>query len=351
MCPVRNIVKKKPLIIGSRSSKLALVQANFVRDKLKVFYPGLDFEVKTIKTAGDKILDAALSRIGDKGLFTKEIEEALLKREIDLAVHSMKDLPTELPGGLKIAAVTDRVDPCDVLVSEPGFTINTLPIGSRVGTSSLRRRAQLLHMRKNLNILDLRGNLNTRVKKLEQGLYDAVILAYAGIERLILKSNEQTIYGSEADVNRSEASANLTLSDHRESKGQLKLSLIPIEQILPAAGQGALGIEIHKDAHNTDKLIKVLDDTDSHLAIDAERALLSGLEGGCQVPIGVYAQVNKDQISIKAGVFSLDGKVSVKDEITGSKKDAEALGSQLAERILTKKEARQILDEIKKTIK
>ncbi len=305
----------KRLVIGSRSSKLALVQANFVRDKLKAFYPEYDFEIKTIKTVGDKILDVALSKIGDKGLFTKEIEEALLKEEIDLAVHSMKDLPTELPGGLKIAAVTDRVDPSDVLVSLEGYTINTLPKGSKVGTSSLRRRAQLLHMSKDLNILDLRGNLDTRVKKLGQGLYDAVILAYAGIERLGLK---------------------------------LKLSLIPIEDILPAAGQGALGIEIHKDACDTDKLIKVLDNTDSHCAIDAERALLAGLEGGCQVPIGVYAGVDKDRISIKAGVFSLDGEIAVKDEITGSKKDAEALGRQLAERILRKKFARQILDEIKK---
>ncbi len=313
-------MKNKPLIIGSRSSKLALVHANFVRGQLKAFYPALGFEIKTIKTVGDKILDVALSKIGDKGLFTKEIEEALLKREIDLAVHSMKDLPTELPEGLKIAAVTDRVDPCDVLVSTPGFTINTLPKGSRVGTSSLRRRAQLLHIRKNLNILDLRGNLDTRVKKLERGLYDAVILAYAGIERLGILNDRVGL--------------------------KLKLSRIPVETILPAAGQGALGIEIRKDNRETDKLLKVLDNADSRLSIEAERALLSGLEGGCQVPIGVYAYVNNDQISIKAGVFSLDGKIAVKDKITGSKKDAEALGSQLAERILRKKEARQILDKI-----
>lgn len=307
----------KRLIIGSRSSKLALVQASFVRDKLKGFYPAFDFEIKTIKTIGDKILDAALSKIGDKGLFTKEIEEALLKREIDLAVHSMKDLPIELPEGLKIAVVTSRIDPSDVLVSLAGYAIDTLPKGARVGTSSLRRRAQLLRMRQDLNILDLRGNLDTRIKKLERGLYDAVILASAGIERLGLK---------------------------------LKLSRISIEEILPAAGQGALGIEIHKEAVNTDKLIKVLDNTDSHLAIDAERALLAGLEGGCQVPIGVCAQVDKDEISIKAGVFSLDGKIAVKDEISGSKKDAEILGSQLAERILKKKFVRQILDEVKRPV-
>lgn len=309
------MMSAKRIIIGSRSSKLALVQANFVRDQLKAFYPEYDFEIKTIKTVGDKILDVALSKIGDKGLFTKEIEEALLKRDIDLAVHSMKDLPTELPQGLKIAAVTDRIDPRDVLVSSAGYTIKTLPKGSKLGTSSLRRRAQLLHMRKDLNILDLRGNLDTRVKKLEQGLYDAVILAYAGIERLGLK---------------------------------LKLSIIPVEAMLPAAGQGALGIEIHKDAANTEKLIKVLDNADSHLAIDAERALLSGLEGGCQVPIGVHANVEKNQISIKAGVFSLDGKIAVRDEISGAKVDARDLGSKLAQRILIKKEARQILDDVKK---
>ncbi|MDP3787639.1 MAG: hydroxymethylbilane synthase [Candidatus Omnitrophota bacterium] len=308
-------MKNRRVVIGSRSSKLALVQAELVREKLKVFYPALNLEIKTIKTVGDKILDVALSKIGDEGIFTKEIEEALLKGEIDIAVHSMKDLPTQLPQGLKIAAVTEREDPCDVLVSKRGFTLKTLPKGSNVGTSSLRRSAQLLHTRNDLNISDLRGNLDTRVRKLEQGAYDAIILAYAGIKRLGFK---------------------------------LKLSVIPIEEMLPQAGQGALAIEIRGDDREADELVKVLDIPDFHLSINAERALLSGLEGGCQVPIGVYAQVDDDRISVKAGVFSLDGKTAVKDEIAGPKKDAEILGRQLAERILKDKAARQILDEVRK---
>jgi len=307
-------------VIGSRSSKLALAQAGLVRDNLKAFYPALDFEIRTIKTLGDKILDVALSKIGDKGLFTKEIEEALLKGEIDIAVHSMKDLPTQLPQGLKIAAVTEREDPRDVLVSGQGFTLKTLPKGSKAGTSSLRRRAQLLHIRNDLSVLDLRGNLDTRINKLERGLYDAVILAYAGIKRL----------GA--------------LTAHK-----LKLSVIPIEEMLPQAGQGALGIEIRQDNTQVDNLVKALDNPDFHISIDAERALLSGLEGGCQVPIGVYAYVDDDRISVKAGVFSLDGKTAVRDEIIGHKKEAEALGRQLAGRILKDKAARQILDDLKKS--
>lgn len=309
-------------VIGSRSSKLALAQAGLIRDSLKAFYPELDLEIKTIKTLGDKILDVALSKIGDKGLFTKEIEEALLRGEIDIAVHSMKDLPTQLPQGLKIAAVTKREDPRDALVSMRGFTLKTLPKGSNVGTSSLRRRAQLLHARNDLNVSDLRGNLDTRLNKLESGSYDAVILAYAGIKRL----------------------GALTAR-------KLKLSVISIEEMLPQAGQGALGIEIREDDTRADSLVKVLDEPDFHISIDAERALLSGLEGGCQVPIGVYAYVDDDRIFVKAGVFSLDGRVAVRDEISGAKKDARILGQELAERFLKDKPARRILEEIRKIIK
>lgn len=307
-------MKNRRFIIGSRASKLALVQANYVRDALETAYPALDFEIKEIKTVGDKILDVALSKIGDKGLFTKEIEEALLKGEIDIAVHSMKDLPIELPNGLEIAAVTKREDPSDVLVSKLGVTLRTLPKGAKVGTSSLRRKAQLLHIRKDLNIADLRGNLDTRIKKLEQGLYDAVVLAHAGILRLGFK---------------------------------LKLSRIPLGVILPQAGQGALGIEIRADNKEVGTLVKVLDNLNAHLAIDAERALLSGLEGGCQVPIGVTAIVQKGKISIKGGVFSLDGKIAVRDEITGLKTEAKALGAKLAQRLIKIKNVRKILDDVR----
>jgi len=308
-------MKIKHLVIGSRSSKLAMAQAQYIRDRIKKFYPSLDVGIKTIKTTGDKITDVALSKIGDKGLFTKEIESALLARRIDLAVHSMKDLPTELPAGLKIAAVPKREDPREVLVSEQAFTIGLLPEGCKVGTSSLRRRVQLLRLRSDLKILDLRGNVDTRLAKLKNGSYDAIILAYAGIKRLGL---------------------------------ELNLSAIPVEEIIPQAGQGALGIEIHEDAAEIEELVKVLDDADSHLAIDAERAALAGLEGGCQVPIGVYAAITKDRIDVEAGIFSLDGKYAEKDGIEGDKKDARKLGRALAEKILEGKAACRILDEFKK---
>ncbi len=307
-------MKIKPLVIGSRKSKLALVQTGMARTALEAAYPERVFEIKTIKTTGDKILDVALSKIGDKGLFTKEIEEALLRKEIDIAVHSMKDLPCELPGGLKIAAVSKREDPRDCLISGGRFTLKTLPGGARIGTSSLRRRAQVLHIRADLSCLDLRGNLDTRVKKLEEGLYDAIILAAAGIKRLGLKLNKTPI---------------------------------STEEILPQAGQGSLGIEIRDGDPDTENLAKVLDDPDSHVCIDAERGLLAGLGGGCQVPIGVFAWIDGDQVYIKAGVFSLDGKTAVKDDISGPKEKARVLGRKLAESVL-KKGGRPILDDLLK---
>lgn len=309
------MVKLKRIIMGSRASKLAMVQAQYVRGELKKFYPALDIEVKSIKTTGDKIADVALAKIGDKGLFTKEIEDALLRREIDLAVHSMKDLPTELPKGLKIAAVTKREDPRDVLVSKRGFTIKTLPKNSRVGTSSLRRRAQILHLREDLDVMDLRGNLDTRLRKLNEGLYDAIVVAYAGIRRLGLTLN---------------------------------LSTTSTKDIIPQAGQGALGIEVREDSREVVDMVRELDDADCHLCVDAERALLSGLEGGCQVPIGVYAEVRGDMLYMTTGVFSLDGRRAVRDNISGHKDEAEALGQALAEKILKNETARHILDEVRK---
>lgn len=310
-------MNKKRFIIGSRASKLAMAQARYVADELKRIYPDSDFEIRTFKTTGDNIPDVALSKIGDKGLFTKEIEEALLRKEVDLAVHSMKDLPTELSKGLSIAAVTEREDPRDVLVSRESFTIKTLPKNSRVGTSSLRRRAQLLHARPDLDVMDLRGNLDTRVRKLNEGLYDAIIIAYAGIKRLGLVLN---------------------------------ISAIPADEMIPQAGQGALGIEIRKGAADVDGMVKALDHGDSRLAVDAERALLSILEGGCQVPIGVYAEIDGGRISVKAGVFSLDGKNAVRDGIEGNKKDAAALGRELAGKILANNVSVQILNEVKRGI-
>lgn len=305
-------LKNKHLIIGSRSSKLALTQTEFVKGKLKQAYPALEIKIKTIKTTGDKILDAPLDKIGDKGLFTKEIEEALLKDEVDLAVHSMKDLPCQVPRGLKITAIMKREDPRDILVCRKEFSLRTLPKNSRVGTSSLRRRAQVLNIRDDLEILNLRGNLDTRIKKLDNGLYDAIILAYAGVKRLGLKIN---------------------------------MSVIPIDNILPQAGQGALGIEVRRDDLDTEKRVKLLDDSDTHIAVTAERASLSELGGGCQVPIGVYARLENNMVIIKAGVFSLDGKTAIKDEIIGDRKDADVIGKRLAQKLL-KKGAKQILEDI-----
>lgn len=329
----------KRFVIGSRSSKLALAQSHYIRDRLKVLYPDADFEIKTIKTRGDKIPDVALSKIGDKGLFTKEIEDALLERKIDFAVHSMKDLPTELPANLMIAAVPKREMPQDVLISKQGFTVNTLPKGAKIGTSSLRRSAQLSNLRNDLNITGLRGNLDTRLKKLNDGLYDAILLAYAGLKRL------------------SDAKAIELILDKGNSfkicsgtNFECRLSVISAEEILPQAGQGALGIEAHQDNLNVISLLKVLDDADSQLTISAERALLKGLEGGCQVPIGVFGQIKDNQIFIQAGVFSLDGKRKVKDEISGSKQDASILGSRLAEKFLKNETARNILAEVRKGV-
>lgn len=299
----------KTLIIGSRASQLALAQANLVKDLLKGKYPVLDIVIKTIKTTGDKILDVSLDKIGDKGLFTKEIEEALLAGEIDLAVHSMKDLPVEIAAGLKIAAVTPREDPRDILVSLEGYDLKTLPQNSKVGTSSLRRRAQLLHLRPDLKIMDLRGNLDTRIRKLNDGLYDAIILAFSGVKRLGLK---------------------------------LSRSVISCEAVLPQAAQGALGIQIRQGKTELEEMVKILDDVPTHLCIDAERAVLSGLGGGCHAPIGVYAEIESDKIMINAGVFSLDGKTVVKDSISGDKKDVKSLGLTLADKLLNRG-ARQIL--------
>lgn len=341
-------MKTGHLVIGSRSSKLAMVQTEYVRDKLKGFYPAWDFEIRTIKTTGDKITDVSLSKIGDKGLFTKEIEEALLNGEVDLAVHSMKDLPTQLPRGLKIAAVTGREDPRDVLVSREVFTLKTLPALSRVGTSSLRRRAQLLHIRKDVAVMDLRGNLDTRLKKLEEGLYDAIVLAYAGIKRLGKNGDTSQKWGH---IPFFRNSSPWDVSPFLKMGCVPNFSPISTEDMLPQAGQGALGIEALEDNREAIDMAKALNDADSHLCIDAERALLSGLEGGCQVPIGVIAFVDGDRIRVRAGVFSLDGKSAIKDEISGKKIDAKALGRQLAEKILEKDDARQILEDIRKCVR
>ncbi|MEW6508634.1 MAG: hydroxymethylbilane synthase [Bacteroidota bacterium] len=307
-------MKKNKLVIGSRGSELALWQAKFVKTLLEKKYKNLSVELKIINTKGDKILDIALSKIGDKGLFTKELETELLNGSIDIAVHSLKDLQTELPNGLTLAAVTKRHPVQDVLVAKKkGITINNLPNGSIIATGSLRRRSQLLHLRPDLKIEELRGNVPTRIKKLIDSNWDAIILARAGVERLKL---------------------NKYIS-----------SVISIKQILPAVGQGALGIETRTDNLFALKVLKKINHEKTFLAVRAERALLKALEGGCQVPIGAYASVISGSISLEALVGSIDGTVTFRKKIIGNVKSPEKLGQKLASQLL-KAGASEILDYI-----
>lgn len=305
---------KKKLIIGSRGSELALWQANFVKKELEKKHRGLSVEIKIIKTKGDKILDVALSKIGDKSLFTKELEIELLNKRIDLAVHSLKDLQTQIPVGLKLAAVTKRHDVEDVLIArKKGTTIYSLKENAVVATGSLRRRAQLQHLRPDIKVVDLRGNVPSRIKKFLESDWDAIILARAGVERLGLKN-----YIS---------------------------SFISKEEILPAVGQGALGIEIHEENEFANEIVKSIHHQETFIAVTAERALLRALEGGCQVPIGAFAEVRATGLYLDAMVGSLDGSVTFRKKIRGSKNYPEKLGKSLAKDLL-KAGAREILDEV-----
>lgn len=305
---------KKKLIIGSRGSELALWQANFVKKELEKKHRGLSVEIKIIKTKGDKILDVALSKIGDKSLFTKELEIKLLNKRIDLAVHSLKDLQTQIPAGLKLAAVTKRHDVEDVLIArKKGTTIYSLKENAVVATGSLRRRAQLQHLRPDIKVVDLRGNVPSRIKKFLESDWDAIILARAGVERLGLKN-----YIS---------------------------SFISKEEILPAVGQGALGIEIHEENEFANEIVKSIHHQETFIAVTAERALLRALEGGCQVPIGAFAEVRTTGLYLDAMVGSLDGSVTFRKKIRGSKNYPEKLGKSLAKDLL-KAGAREILDEV-----
>jgi len=291
------------LVIGTRGSKLALWQANWVKGELEKRYPGLEVTLLRIKTLGDKITDVPLSQVGGKGLFVKEIEEALLDGRADLAVHSMKDVPTEFPEGLHLAAIAKREDPRDALIS-PGILLKDLKEGAKVGTSSLRRQAQLLNIRPDLEIAQLRGNLDTRLRKLDEGQYDAIILASAGVRRL----------GWEDRIT----------------------EMLSPEISLPAIGQGAIGIETRADDGETNGLIAFFDHRETSLAVRAERGLLKRLEGGCQVPIAAYGTIGRDgeEITLTGLVASIDGKTIIKDSMTGSVGDPEGLGVALAESLL-----------------
>ncbi len=304
---------RNPVIrLGSRGSKLALWQAEFVRSEIEG-RTGRKVGIIRIKTTGDMILDVPLARVGGKGLFVKEIEEALLSGKIDLAVHSMKDVPTELPDGLTIVAITRREDPRDAFLSVKYGSFGELPPGARLGTSSLRRQTQLLGIRPDLSVESLRGNLDTRIRKLEEGRFDAIVLAAAGLRRL----------GWESRITQ----------------------YIPEEMSLPAIGQGALGIEIRSDDPDTREAVSFLDDRDTALAVRAERGFLKRLEGGCQVPIASHGRVEGDSIILQGMVGRPDGSEIIRGSARGGAADPEALGVALAEQLLARG-ARKILDEV-----
>ncbi|WP_334110241.1 hydroxymethylbilane synthase [Thermodesulfitimonas autotrophica] len=289
--------------VGTRGSTLALAQTRIVIRKLAKRWPDYRFEVVKIKTTGDKILDVALAKIGDKGLFTKELEVALLKREIDLAVHSMKDVPTVLPEGLVIGAVLPREYPGDVLVSRTGKTLGELPPGARVGTSSLRRQAQLRYYRPDLALIPVRGNLTTRLNKLKAGDFDALVLAWAGLARL----------GLEGSVT----------------------ERLPYAICLPAVSQGAIGVEIRADDPEIARLVGTVDDAPSRAEVVAERAFMRRLEGGCQVPIGAVASVTGTVLTIEGMVADLEGSRLYRDRMSGQVAHAAETGVQLAEKLLS----------------
>jgi hydroxymethylbilane synthase len=297
------------LRIGSRGSQLALWQANHVSSLLRD--RGHQVEIEIIKTTGDKITDVALAKVGTKGMFTKEIEEALTDRRVDLAVHSLKDLPTALPAEYELAAVTKRELPNDVLLSAHAHTLESLRWGARVGTSSLRRQAQLKALRPDLEIFPLRGNVDTRLRKLEAGAYDAIILAAAGLNRL--------------------------------GRQELIRQVIPCEVMCPAAGQGALGVEIRAGDSSLRKTLSFLDDVEARTATLCERVLLEALGGGCQVPIGAFARIREGRLTLDAVVARQDGSTVLRESQTGE--DPVQLGKEVAQS-LRRRGADEILREI-----
>ncbi len=303
----------KKIIIATRGSQLALWQAEWVRSELLKRYPGVEVELNKIKTTGDKITDVPLAQVGGKGLFTKEIEEALLANEAHLAVHSMKDVPTFFPEGLKLAFTTEREDPRDALISRDYKSFKELPQGAVIGTSSLRRKSQILALRPDIKIEDLRGNIDTRLRKAKEGVYDAIVLAGAGLRRL--------------------------------GWGESITEYFDPEVMLPAIGQGALGIETRIGDDETNEMAAFFNHPDTDAAVTAERALLRRLEGGCQVPIAAFATVDRDSLTLRGLVASTDGERIIKDKVTGKVSEAEPLGICLAEKLL-KDGAYEILKEL-----
>ncbi len=290
--------------IGSRASRLALVQADIIIGLLKERFPHYSYEVVKIQTLGDKILDKTLDKIGGKGLFVKEIQNALIEGAIDLAVHSMKDMPADSTEELLLAAITEREDPRDVLVTQNNLSFNALPMGAIIGSSSLRRQAQLLSLRKDLDIRAIRGNVETRIKKLDSEGMDAVILAAAGLNRLGLKNQIQHYF--------------------------------EVEDFIPAVGQGALGCEIRRQDQELKEMLAAINHEETYGAVMAERSFLRLLEGGCHTPIGAYGKKDGSNLILSGMVATSDGSLILKEQVVGSFYDYEALGRDLGEKLLAK---------------
>ncbi|WP_363551493.1 hydroxymethylbilane synthase [Caldifermentibacillus hisashii] len=307
----------RKIIVGSRRSKLAMTQTNWVIDQLKKIGAPFTFDLKEIVTKGDEILNVTLSKVGGKGLFVKEIEQAMLNKEIDIAVHSMKDMPAVLPDGLVIGTIPEREDPRDVLISKENRSLRDLPAGAIVGTSSLRRKAQILNIRPDLEIKWIRGNIDTRLKKLETEEYDAIILAAAGLSRM----------GWQAEV----------VSEYLEPS-----------DCIPAVGQGALAIECRKDDEEILQWLAKLNCPKTNRAVQAERAFLNKIGGSCQVPVGGYAVINdEDDVVLNAFVASGNGKTIFKETVVG--KDAVAVGEKAGERLM-ERGAGKLISEILKEL-
>lgn len=310
-------IRMRKIVIGSRKSQLALTQTNWVIEQLKKAGVPNEFEVKKIVTKGDQILDVTLSKVGGKGLFVKEIEQAMSDKEIDIAVHSMKDVPSELPEGFTLAAVTERVDPRDAFISNDHVKLADLPAGSIVGTSSLRRSAQILASRPDLEIQWIRGNIDTRLRKLKEENFDAIILAAAGLQRMGWSNDVVTEY-------------------------------LEPEVCIPAVGQGALGIECRSDDQEVIDILQHLNHAETARTVTAERAFLHKIEGGCQVPIAAYATLEENNdVTITALVGSPDGKTILHETLTGS--DPQDLGELAAQKLLDKG-AKEILTQVKKEL-
>jgi len=303
---------RSKFILATRGSPLALAQANLVKGEIERRSPGVVIEILKIKTSGDLILDRPLRTVGGKGLFVKEIEEALLAKKADFAVHSMKDVPSEIPKGLKIGVILKREDPADVLLSKKHSSLCQLPQGAIVGTSSLRRKLQLERLRPDLKVQDLRGNVDTRIKKMNEGLYDAVILAFAGLKRL-----------------------------GRELEAKEKLPFIG------APGQGAIGIEYREEDVELIRILQPLNDDLTARCVQAERVILKNLEGGCELPLGAEASLVKGRLCLKAFLSDPEGTQFLEDEVEGDPGEACALGESLTEKLM-RRGANKILEEIRK---